>query len=246
MLSSLFLTLNLAFGFAATSNIDGVNLEREKTILKVALATAKKDSTRIFRGFRSQEFNAPLEMVKNSIINFDEKCNNDLKNKRQFTDKNKKCKYINRNLIESVIVKNTQYQGPKEQNEKERFIVTRYIYNRGSFTQNDLMVTYDYINEQKERVYEIKQYMLNDEESKKYLASPVKRDSAFKEANGHFVLIEKAKDKTIFNYEYIGKTDHWFLNKDMMVGQVYDTVATGIDDLFKSVEVESSAQKMAN
>jgi hypothetical protein len=105
------------------------------------------------------------------------------------------------------------------------------------------MVIFEYQNSAKEKVFEIKQYMLSDDEAKKYLDNPVKRESAFKEAYGHFLVTAKAPNKTIFEYEYIGKTDHWFLNKDMMIGQVYDSVAVGIEDLFHSVETEANLKK---
>lgn len=240
----LLLSLSSAHAFSATNNIDGANLEKEQIIKNVSLATAKVDSTRIVRGFRAQEFATSLDVVKNGIINFDEKCNNEYKSKRKFTDKTIDCKYTNKNLIESVIVRKTNYTGPKEPNEVERFVVTRYIQNSvGNFAQVDLMVTYEYTNAAKEKVFEIKQYLLSDDDSKKYLDNPVKKDSPFKETTGHFLVTEKSKTKTVFEYEYIGKTDKWYLNKDMFLGKIYEGTADGIADLFTSVEVAAATKK---
>ncbi len=243
----LFSTLFLLTGLSAAAvQVDGITLAHEKKIKNVDLSSAKVDSTRIIRGHMMKEIPASIEVVKQAIINFDEKCNNEFKNRRKHTDKTKDCKYSNKNLVESVIVKKTNYSGPKEPNEVERYVVTRYIYNRGAFAQNDLMVVFEYQNAAKEKVFEIKQYMLSDDESKKYLDNPVKRESAFKEAYGHFVVTAKGPSKTLFEYEYIGKTDHWFLNKDVMIGQVYDSVALGIADLFYSVETEAGTKTASN
>ncbi|MFZ4713389.1 MAG: hypothetical protein ACOYL6_06745 [Bacteriovoracaceae bacterium] len=240
----ILLSLNNSHAFVPTTNIDGVNLEKAEIIKNVSMATAKKDSTRIVRGFKTQEFAASLDVIKNAIINFDEKCNNEHKSKRKFTDKTKDCKYLNKNLIETVIVKKTKYTGAKEPNETERFVVTRYILNSvGNFAQNDLMVAYEYTNAAKEKVFELKQYLLSDDDSKIYLDNPVKKDSPFKETTGHFMVTEKSKDKSVFDYEYIGKTDKWYLNKDMFLGKIYNGTADGIADLFISVELAVAAKK---
>jgi hypothetical protein len=104
-------------------------------------------------------------------------------------------------------------------------------------------VVLEYTNSSKEKVFEIKQTMLSDEESKNYLENPIKRDSPFKEASGRFMVTEKAKGDVVFEYEYIGKTDKWYLNKDMFLSKIYEGTADGIHDLFTSVELANNAKK---
>lgn len=217
-------------------NVDGVELGMEKTINGVSLHSGKVDSTRIYHGQISKVINANLQKTFAAVENFEDKCNNEFKNKRKFQDKNKDCKYHNHNLIESVIVKKTNYTGPKEANEVERYIVTRYIYNRGAFAQNDLMIVLKYKNDKKQDVMHIKQFMLSDDESKKYLDNPIKKESAFNEARGNFIMTKLEDNKTQFDYEYVGKTDHWVLNKEMMVNEAYEGVAKGINFLVESIE----------
>ena len=244
IMSLILISFNLANAFEASKVIDGATLAGEQSIKNVSMATAKIDSTRIVRGYRSQQFQGSFDVIKNGIINFDEKCNNSYKDKRKFTDKSKDCKYLNKNLIESVIIKKTNFSGLKETNEVERYVVTRYIQNSvGTFAQNDLMVVLEYTNSSKEKVFEIKQTMLSDEESKNYLENPIKRDSPFKEASGRFMVTEKAKGDVVFEYEYIGKTDKWYLNKDMFLSKIYEGTADGIHDLFTSVELANNAKK---
>lgn len=228
---ALFFSMNV---FA--DSVDGVELGLEKNINGVSLHSGKVDSTRIYHGTISKIINAPLKRTFAAIDNFEDKCNNEFKGKRKFQDKNKDCKYHNHNLIESVITKKINYTGPKEPNEVERYVVTRYIYNRGAFQQNDLMIVLNYKNDKKQDVMHIKQFMLSDDEAKKYLDNPIKKDSAFKEARGNFIATKLDENKTQFDYEYIGKTDHWMLNKEMMVNEAYEGIAKGIIFLVESIE----------
>lgn len=232
----LVLLTSLLVARAYADKVDGVELALEKNINGVILHSGKVDSTRIYHGQLSKVVNASLPKTFTAVENFEDKCNNEFKGKRKVLDKNKDCKYHNHNLIESVIVKKTNYTGPKEPNEIERYIVTRYIYNRGSFQQNDLMIVLKYKNDKKQDVMHIKQTMLSDEESKQYLDKPVKKDSAFKEARGNFIMTKLDENKTQFDYEYIGKSDHWMLNKEMMVNEVYEGIAKGINFLWESIE----------
>jgi hypothetical protein len=231
----IFFFLYIPLSVAAIS-IDGIELKDDKEIKGINVSNGKRDDTRIFRGYTLKEYTGTMESIKNSVVNFEDKCNNEFKSKRKFLDKKKDCKYFNKNIVESIIVKNHNYRGTKENNETERWVVSRIIYNRGDFNQYDLMIFLEYKNKLNEKVFEIKQTMLSDEEAKKYLDSPSKRESAFKDLKATYRLTEKPNQKILFEYEYISKTDHWFLNKDMMVGQIYDSMATGISDLLVSIE----------
>lgn len=229
---------------SAAISIDGVDLKDDKEIKGINVSNGKKDDTRIFRGYALKEYTGSLDTVKAAVINFEEKCNNEFKSKRKFMDKNQDCKYFNKNIIESIVIKNHNYKGAKETNEKERWVVARMLYNRGNFNQYDLMVFYEYKNKLNEKVFEIKQSMLSDSEAKKYLDDPIKRESAFNYLAATFRLTEKPNQKVLFEYEHISKTDHWFLNKDMMVGQVYESVANGISDLLVSIETGTKTLAM--
>lgn len=219
-------------------NVDGVELALEKNINGVILHSGKVDSMRTYHGIISKVINANLQKTFAAVANFEEKCNNEFKSKRKFHDKNADCKYHNHNLIESVVEKKIKYTGPKEPNEVDRFVIARYIYNRGAHAQNDLMVVLNYKNDKKQDVIHIKQFMLTDEESKQYLDNPLKRDTAFNVARGNFIMTKLDDTKTNFEYEYIGKTDHWLLNKEMTVNEAYENIAKGINFLVESVEKE--------
>lgn len=216
--------------------VDGVELSGEKVVNGISMCTGKKDSMRTYRGFVSKEYNVPMEAVKKAVINFDEKCNNDFKKKRKHMSKDVDCKFKNENLVESVIRKDIKTNYTKETNETERYIVTRYIHKQGDHLQHDLMTVYQYKNDKKEDVYQIKQKMLTDNEAQSYLANPEERDTAFNDVIGNFIITKKGENKTLFEYEYISKTDHWILNKEGVASQVYESMASGITNLLDSIE----------
>ena len=212
---------------------------------KVALESGKKSSVRYYHGKLTRSFEASIEKVKTSITNFEDKCNNENANRREVTPKDRKCSYHNPSLVESIITRDFKTPVTKKKNEIDTFIVKRSIYNRSSFSHNDLIRVFEEKNEKGQRVIRITLQMLKEKEAEKYLANPNETDSAFLSTGGTFILTEVAPNKTELFYEYYSTTDHWILNKSISVGQVFDSMAGSIDLLFQSVKVESHKQMVA-
>lgn len=207
---------------------------------KIKLVSGKKDDIRFYQGIREKVLDQPIEFVKNSIINFEEKCNNDYKDRRELLSKKKECKYHNGNLVESKIYRDLKSYTPAE-NEIERFLVARRIYNRQSFSHIDLFQVFKTKNEQGQTVISIKGQMLKDKQVKKFMKPVVEKDSVFNKAYYEFKLTEMAENKTTLKYTYSSETDHWLLNKSVSVSKVFDGMAKSIDLLFYSIQKEAVA-----
>jgi len=227
----LTLLTNMAFASDITKN----------TINGVAVESIKKDSVRTYSGSISKTFSTSINNVIRSIVNFNEKCNNGLKDKREFTDKKSNCKYHNENLVETVVIKDINKAGwAKESGEIERYLLARHIYNRGKFTHYELIRVYEQTNSQNQKTVKITQTMISDKEVKKYTQPKFDKDSAFDEVISTFVLTEISQNQTNLYYEYKAETDHWMLNKEVSVPQVFASMSKGINDLIKSMDQESS------
>jgi hypothetical protein len=205
----------------------------EKT--KVKMISGKKDSNRFYQGNLSKVYNKPINKVLSGILNFAEKCNQELADRRELTDKKTKCLYPNSNLVESKSYKITKKYLKKE-NETDRYLMARRIYNRQSFSHIDLITVYESKNSSGNRVVNITQEMLSDKEAKKYIDKlPVEQDSAFQEAKSNYTITQIDKNTTALNYYYASETDHWLLNKSVSVGQVFDSMGASIGLLFTSI-----------
>lgn len=227
----LFLSQNIMAKTFNGFEVDDTEVNKE---FNVELLSGKKNGTRLYNGKLSKVFNQNISDVYKAIINFDEKCNNELKDRRKLTDKKKECKYHNNNLIESKVYKEIKL--PKlEENETERYLVARRIYNRQSFSHVDLIQIYQFSDKAKHKNMIIKQSMLSDKEVNTYLSPPVEQDSAFQKAYAQFILTEIDATHTTVQYNYTSETDHWLLNKSISVGKVFDSMAKSLDSLFDSI-----------
>ena len=211
---------------------------------KVKMISGKKESNRFYQGNLSKVFPTSIENVLKGILNFSEKCNNELKDRRELTDKKAVCAHHNSNLVESKVYKITK-EFKKKKNETDRFLVARRIYNRQSFSHIDLITRYEEKNSSGNRVIKISQEMISDTEVKKYIDPPVELDSAFQKAYAEFTVTEIDKESTIVSYYYASETDHWLLNKSVSVGQVFDSMGKSIGLLFSSIDAGSKPKMIS-
>ena len=212
----------------------------KNTIDGVAVQSAKKDDARTYTGTISKDFSTSMANVVKSVVNFNEKCNNSLKDRREFTDKKANCKYHNENLVETIIVKDINKNGwTKEPSEVDRYLLARHIYNRGKFHHYELIRVYEKINQQNQKTIIITQTMMNDKDVKKYTSPKFDKDSAFDEVISTFTLTEVSPNLINLKYEYKAVTDHWMLNKEVSVPQVFASMSKGINDLIKAMDQES-------
>ena len=228
------ITINIFASEYSGFEID--NKENNKKY-EIDLLSGKKDSLRFYKGTRSRLLKDNIQNVLKSITNFEDKCNNEYKDRRKLMSKNQDCKYHNSNLVESKIYK--ELEGfKKEKNEVDRYLVARRIYNRQNFSHMDLVVIYESKNENGKKVIKVNQKMLDDKEAKKYISPPVEHDSVFEIAYSNFTLTEVSAKETKLEYYYASETDHWLLNKSVSVSKVFESMAKSIDLLFNSIDQE--------
>jgi hypothetical protein len=207
---------------------------QKDTIKGIQLSSHKKKSSRTFIAHLERTVPAPLHRVKDAIMNFTDKCNNDFRSQRKWIDKGFDCAFKNGNLIESKRHDDLLPFKP-EANEVTRFILSRHGNNRGAFTYLDLVTEKKYLNDKKKKVIEISQEMLSDKKAKEMIKVELKNTMAFNKIKGLFVLTEISSTETLLSYTYTSQTTHWMLNKEMIVGEVFSSMANGIDDLWQSI-----------
>ena len=215
-------------------------VEKQELINGVTVQTGKHDSTRMYSGSINKVIPYSLKNVSQSILNFQDRCNNSFKDRRKFTSKSVNCKYHSDNLVETIVLKNIKTSGwTKEAGEIDRFLLGRQIYNRGSFGHYELVRVYEEKNNKEQKTIRIVQTMLEDKEVKKYTKPNFEKDSAFDKTTGSFVLTETGPNETLLTYDYCSFTDHWVLNKEVSIPQVFSSISKSINDLVKTVEQES-------
>ena len=234
ILGSLIVSSTFAAVAERSDEIDGVKLE-----------SGKLDSSRFYKGTVSKTYPYSIEQIKASVMNFDGRCNNEFKDKRIHTDKTQDCKFHNANLVESVVVKNIHSGWTKEENEVERLLVARRVYNRGSYAYNEIVKVYEYKNDQNQKVVKINQRMIDDSEAKKYADPIVSKDSAFDTNEGTFILTQISPTETKMDYTYDSATTHWILNKEVSVPQVFSSISKSLNDLISVVDKESAGYSRA-
>ncbi len=233
------------FGLMTTLSV-GVHAksyDKQDEIKGVILKSGKEKSNRYYAGSLTKTIPHSLRNVMSGVINFQEKCNNDYKDKRKYTSDKLDCKYHNDHLIETMIIKDIKTQGwAKVEGERERYITGRRVYNRGNFGYYELIQVIDGKNEQKQNTVTIIQKMLSDKEAKLYVDPKFKRESAFDESIGVFTLTELSPTSTEITYAYNSQTEHWILNKEVSVPQVFASISKSINDLMITIDKESSIQ----
>jgi hypothetical protein len=234
-----FITIFLALLFTTTSF---AKIDKTETLNGVVLKSGKHKAVRSFVGMTEKKLPYPLKLVLKSVTNFTEKCNNNFKSKRKFTPKNLNCRYHNENLVESFIVKDIR----KNEDAKkftEYYLIGRQVYNRGSFGYYELVTIHDGLNDKKQKTSKILLKMLNDKEVSLFTTPKVKKESAFDTSISTYTITELSPNETHLKYEYTAETDHWLLNKEVSVPQVFASISKSINDLVATVENESSRQK---
>jgi hypothetical protein len=232
---SLIISFNSPAEQLSGFEIDTQELHKD---LKIQLISGKKGGVRLYQGSLNKTFNQSVNAVMNSIINFEEKCNNDLKDRRKFQDKKKECPYHNANLIESKIYREINKNYSKENDEVDRFLVARRIYNRQDFSHMDLVKVYEKKNAEGKKIVIIRQDMISDKDVKNYMKPPVELSSVFSRAYSEFILTENNDKSTEVNFIYVSETDHWLLNKSVSISKVFDSMAKSIDLLMLSIQKE--------
>lgn len=236
-----YLKIAVTMGMVLAFNVHAETIDKTESLNGVSLKSGKADNTRTYSGTITKDFPYPLEIVKNGITNFSEKCNNSYKGKRQFTSAEVDCKYFNEHLIETIVVKDLK---PVEAyKNSEHYLVGRQVYNRGKFGYYELVQISSGMNEKNQKFVTIALQMLDDNEVKTFTEPKFSKDSAFDKSSSLYTLTEVSPSKTHMTYEYKAETDHWILNKEISVPQVFATISKSINDLMKTVETESYLQK---
>ena len=180
-----------------------------------------------------------MEVVSKGLTNFEEKCNNDHKDKRKFTPETYNCRYYNENFIETFKV--TDLRRTDDFKEfSEAYLLGRQVYNRGTYGYYELVTVHETKNEKGQKVVSIRLKMLNDNEVSLYTAPKFEQDSSFDSSTTTYILTEISPTQTNFRLEYSALTDHWLLNKEISVPQVFAGISKSINDLVKTLEEESA------
>ncbi len=234
-------TALISFDISAKMKFD--RKERQK---EVSLATGKEDNLRSYQGTTSRVLNYPILIVRDNVLSFNERCNNAFRKKREYTPIEHDCKYHNENLIESVVYRELR-QGTwkKEENEVERFVVGRKIYNRGESGYYELIKVKESMNMLKQRTIVIETEMLTNDEARNFVSVKMKKDSPFESAKARYTLTEIAPGKTEFRYLYKAATAHWVLNKELSVPQVFASIRKSINNLVYSIGTGAEDQLRA-
>ncbi len=234
-----FTTLLLIFSL----NAQAEEFDKKDNINGVELASGKKDSTRTYQGLASKSIMHPIAIVMKGVTNFAEKCNNAYKDKRKYTNKAIDCKYHNENMVESFVIQDIRKDGwTIVEGEVERFLIGRQVYNRGHFGYYELVQVFHGKNKENQQTYKIVLRMLENSEAKAYVEPKFEKESAFDKSSGVFTLTEVGPSETKLTYKYMAETDHWVLNKEMSVPQVFASITKSINDLVKTVDMESVSQ----
>lgn len=223
--------------FASVEKIDHMN--------GVHVKSFKKEEGRIYVGTIKKNLPYDINMVLNSITNFSEKCNNKFKSKRKYTPTEGDCKYHNENLIETFFVRDIKNKNLSK-NIIDTYLLGRHIFNRGTFGYYELIIIKESLNRKKQKTITVSSTMLNDNEVRKFTSPKFNRETAFDKTEWRFKLTRLSEIETHVSYKYTAQTNHWILNKEVSVSQVFVSMSKSISDLLTSVEKESLIQKQAS
>lgn len=232
-------TLSLVLSVSA---IAGSKFDKKESLHGVKLRSGKENTLRTYVGTTKKSLPFSIDLVKTGITNFNQKCNNAYKDKRKFTSQTEDCKYHNEHLIETFVVtdfRRTDYFSGFS----EVYLLGRQIYNRGSFGHYELVTVQNSLNDKKQKVVTITLRMLDDKEAKLFTNIKFSRESAFDSSLISFTLTETSPETTHLSYEYRAETDHWLLNKEVSVPQVFASISRSVNELLSTVEKESSKLK---
>lgn len=218
--------------------------ERQKD---VSLASSKEDDVRTYHATTTKVLNFPLQVVKESIMKFGDQCNNAYRKKRELTPVEFDCRYHNESYIESLVIRDLRPHGTwtKDEHETDRFVVARRIYNRGENGYYELIKVKEHANILKQRTIVIEEEMLTNDEARNYVSVRFKKDSPFETSKVRYTLTEIAPGKTELRYLYKATTNHWILNKELSVPQVFSSISKSINNIVSTIGTEADTQTRA-
>jgi hypothetical protein len=226
----------------SSNSLIAKEFDGDKIINEVHCRSKKKKSVRSYLGRKTKTYNVSLDQAAKAVLDFPSRCNNELKERRVHTPKDFNCKYTNKNMVETVIIRDLKLKDKVTANELDRFVMARFIYNRNYFHHNEIATVERYQNEQKKQVVKIHHAMVDDTTAASLIDNPVKKNSAFISATGTFYITELAKDKVEIDYHYESSTDHWLLNKSVAISEFFESMASGINELYAALDGELSAK----
>lgn len=218
--------------------------DRTEELNGVELKSFKQDDTRTFQGHIEKNISSPIDHVKKSVTNFTEKCNNSLKSKRNFTSKDFDCKYHNENdnVVESIVITNIK-ANEDFKGFSENYLLGRTVYNRGSYEFYELVQVKEGMNDKNQKTVTVSLRMLNDSEVKTYTEPKFSQDSTFDKSTSQFTLTQISPNQTHLTYDYTAETNHWLLNKELSVPQVFASISKTVSALVETVEEASNSGK---
>ncbi|MBI2520398.1 MAG: hypothetical protein HYV97_08265 [Bdellovibrio sp.] len=231
----LFLLSWGATAFAQFS-IQGLKFEDQRELNGVKVQNAKIDDARVFHATLGKVIERPFADVVSDILHFEQRCNNEYRDKRRFSPKEFNCQHLNKNLVESVIIREIKLPATKMENEKERFLIFRNIYNREAFQNYDLVIYTEKTGGLGKRVAMITYSMLSDEEAQQYLTTWEKKKSVFDIIQGSYEIEELEGGKCRVGMTYTTKTSYWMMTNGFAVGMIYKSMAEGTMSTLLSFE----------
>ncbi|HXH76430.1 MAG TPA: hypothetical protein VNJ08_15770 [Bacteriovoracaceae bacterium] len=216
--------------------LQAITYDKQEEINGVTLQTGKVEKTRHYEASYTHTYSIPVQVLKNSITNFSEKCNNKFKNKRKLTDVEMVCKFEVEQLIESLVIRDIGSNYKKDPSEMERYLVARKVYRRGNYAHYDLVQVTEGKNDKGQNMVTITLNMLSDEEVGKYITPAFKKDSDFSKNSEVYSLTSIAPDKTELSYQFHAETEHWLLNKQLSVPQVFAYIGQNIKEKVQTLD----------
>lgn len=231
-----FLLTSIAHAFPSQS-AQGYEIDSTKSIdeKQAILSSGKKDDTRFYRIVKTTYFDSSAKHVMKFALNFNLRCNNNLRDLRVLNSKDFNCPLSSDGMIESQIIRKVNsYQ--KFPHEIDRFIVQNRIKKRGEFfTHVDLVTVYEK-KENNFKTYIVHVKMLEDTESIKYFDKAIKRNSVFKNAETIFTFSEQEDHRTKLVYDYKSETDHWLLNKSIVISRFFEGMLNSTERIIRAIE----------
>jgi hypothetical protein len=225
---------------ALLSGTAAAAVEKTQELNGIYLRSLKAENLRTYAGTTERRIPYPIEQVYQGITNFADRCNNDLKLKRRFTTQ-ADCKYHNEHLIETFVVRDIRR--PHDVRDwTDLFLLGRKVYNRGTYGYYELVRIKEAREGKRLQAVTVSLRMLEDSEVRLYTEPRFSRESAFRTSTATYALRKLGPQETLLRYDYEAVTDHWLLNKEVTVPQVFATISKSMNDQIKTVEEEALHQ----
>ncbi len=211
--------------------------EKTQELNGIHLRSEKLEKDRTYTGVTERRIPFPIEHVYQGVTNFADRCNNELKLKRRFSTQ-ADCKYHNDHLIETFLVRDIRK--PHDVREwTDLFLLGRKVYNRGPYGFYELVRIKEVRDGKRLQSVTVSLRMLEDSEVRLYTEPKFSRESAFRTSTVTYTLKKLSAQETQLRYEYQATTDHWLLNKEVTIPQVFATISKSMNDQLKATEEEA-------